>query len=139
MPTYAYEALNPAGRPQKGTVEASDTEGAILCIKSQGYFPTSVKRKVADAKYTEERIQSYGTSTRTSFFHDPFVILCMGVIGFVMLIGGSCVGNYLCIGKPHRFFMAAEYPLICQIFMGLGVFLWGSACFCRIMATRRSE
>ncbi len=43
MPTFTYEALNAAGKPQKGTVEATSTEEAIQRVKAQGYFPTSVK------------------------------------------------------------------------------------------------
>ncbi len=45
MPTYAYEALNSAGKPQKGTIEATSSEEAIQRIKSQGYFPTSVREQ----------------------------------------------------------------------------------------------
>ncbi|HWB20716.1 MAG TPA: type II secretion system F family protein [Phycisphaerales bacterium] len=45
MPTYAYEALNSAGKQQKGTVEAVSSEEAIQRIKSQGYFPTSVREQ----------------------------------------------------------------------------------------------
>jgi type IV pilus assembly protein PilC len=45
MPTYAYEALNSAGKPQKGSIEASSSEEAIQRIKSQGYFPTSVREQ----------------------------------------------------------------------------------------------
>ena len=45
MPTYAYEALNPAGKPQKGTIEATSSEDAIQRIKSQGFFPTSVREQ----------------------------------------------------------------------------------------------
>jgi type IV pilus assembly protein PilC len=45
MPTYQYEALNSAGKPQKGTVEAATSEEAIQRIKSQGYFPTSVREQ----------------------------------------------------------------------------------------------
>ena len=29
MPTYAYEALNSAGKPQKGTIDATTTEEAL--------------------------------------------------------------------------------------------------------------
>ena len=43
MPTYVYEALNAAGKPQKGTVEANSSEEAIQRIKGQGCFPTSVR------------------------------------------------------------------------------------------------
>lgn len=45
MPTYQYEALNSAGKPQKGTVEAGTSEEAIQRIKGQGYFPTSVREQ----------------------------------------------------------------------------------------------
>ncbi|MHC4446296.1 MAG: type II secretion system F family protein, partial [Planctomycetota bacterium] len=45
MPTYAYEALNSAGKQQKGTVEAVSNEEAIQRIKGQGYFPTSVREQ----------------------------------------------------------------------------------------------
>lgn len=45
MPTYQYEALNSAGKPQKGVVEASTSEEAIQRIKGQGYFPTSVREQ----------------------------------------------------------------------------------------------
>ncbi|MBM4106198.1 MAG: type II secretion system F family protein [Phycisphaerae bacterium] len=43
MPTYQYEALNAAGKPQKGTIEAKSTDEALQRIKSQGFFPTSVR------------------------------------------------------------------------------------------------
>ncbi|MFM9996839.1 MAG: type II secretion system F family protein [Phycisphaerales bacterium] len=45
MATFAYEALNAAGKPQKGTVEAGTSEEAIQRIKSQGYFPTAVREQ----------------------------------------------------------------------------------------------
>jgi type IV pilus assembly protein PilC len=45
MATFMYEALNAAGKPQKGTVEAGTTEEAIQRIKGQGYFPTSVREQ----------------------------------------------------------------------------------------------
>lgn len=45
MPTYAYEALNSAGKPQKGTIDAPSSEEAIQRIKSQGFFPTSVREQ----------------------------------------------------------------------------------------------
>ncbi len=52
MATFAYEALNAAGKPQKGTIDAATTEEAIQRIKTQGYFPTAVREqkvKKADA------------------------------------------------------------------------------------------
>src|SRR2546421_1059835 len=45
MPTFAYEALNAAGKPQKGTVDATTSEEAIQRIKAQGYFPTAVREQ----------------------------------------------------------------------------------------------
>ncbi|MCL4209214.1 MAG: type II secretion system F family protein [Phycisphaeraceae bacterium] len=45
MPTYVYEALNSAGKQQKGTVEAASSEEAIQRIKGQGFFPTSVREQ----------------------------------------------------------------------------------------------
>lgn len=50
MATFAYEALNAAGKPQKGTVEATSSEEAIQRIKSQGFFPTSVREQKKAAK-----------------------------------------------------------------------------------------
>lgn len=45
MATFAYEALNAAGKPQKGTIEANSSEEAIHRIKAQGFFPTSVREQ----------------------------------------------------------------------------------------------
>ena len=45
MPTFAYEALNAAGKPQKGTIDAASSEEAVQRIKSQGFFPTSVREQ----------------------------------------------------------------------------------------------
>lgn len=45
MPTFAYEALNQQGKPQKGTIEANSSEEAIGRIKSQGFFPTAVREQ----------------------------------------------------------------------------------------------
>lgn len=42
MPTFAYEAMNDAGKPTKGTIEAGTKEEAIARIKSQRLFPTTV-------------------------------------------------------------------------------------------------
>jgi type IV pilus assembly protein PilC len=50
MPTFTYEALNAAGKPQKGTVEAASSEEAIQRIKGQGFFPTSVREQKAKQK-----------------------------------------------------------------------------------------
>jgi len=45
MPTFQYEALNEAGKPQKGTISASNTDEAIARIRSQGFFPTAVREQ----------------------------------------------------------------------------------------------
>ncbi len=45
MPTYAYEALNAAGKPQSGTIEATTSDEAVQRIKSDGFFPTSVREQ----------------------------------------------------------------------------------------------
>lgn len=45
MPTYTYEALNSAGKPQKGTIDATTSEEAIQRIKGQGFFPTAVREQ----------------------------------------------------------------------------------------------
>jgi type IV pilus assembly protein PilC len=45
MATFAYEALNAQGKPQKGTIDAGTSEEAIQRIKQQGYFPTSVREQ----------------------------------------------------------------------------------------------
>ncbi len=47
MATFAYEALNANGKPQKGVIEAGNSEEAIQRIKGQGYFPTSVREQKA--------------------------------------------------------------------------------------------
>lgn len=51
MPSFVYEALDAAGKPRKGEMEASSSEDAIQKIKEQGFFPTSVReRKTKGAK-----------------------------------------------------------------------------------------
>lgn len=43
MPTYDYEALNDSGKQTRGEVTAVSSEEAVAQIRSQGYFPTSVR------------------------------------------------------------------------------------------------
>ena len=45
MPVFKYEALNESGKPQKGTINASTSEEAIARIRSQGFFPTTVREQ----------------------------------------------------------------------------------------------
>lgn len=50
MATFTYEALNPAGKAQKGSIEANSSEEAIQKIKQQQLFPTSVREQKGAAK-----------------------------------------------------------------------------------------
>ncbi|MEO1130552.1 MAG: type II secretion system F family protein [Planctomycetota bacterium] len=45
MPTFQYEALDKAGKQQRGSIEAGSSQEAIQRIKLQGYFPTSVREQ----------------------------------------------------------------------------------------------
>ena len=45
MPTYVYEALNAAGKPEKGRIEADSSDAAISAVRSNGFFPTSVREE----------------------------------------------------------------------------------------------
>ena len=45
MPTFAYEALDASGKPRKGEIDAGTSDEAITKIKSQGFFPTSVRER----------------------------------------------------------------------------------------------
>ncbi len=58
MPTFNYEAVNTAGKSEKGVIEASSREDAQTQLKSQGFFPTSVeesKLKGRAAKAQKEK------------------------------------------------------------------------------------
>lgn len=50
MPTFTFEALNEAGKPQKGSINATSSEDAISRIRSQGLFPTSVREQKVKKK-----------------------------------------------------------------------------------------
>ena len=45
MPTFTYDALDEAGKPQKGTIAAANTEEAIARVRGQRLFPTSVREQ----------------------------------------------------------------------------------------------
>ena len=45
MPNFQYEAVNAAGKAQKGVIEATSPADAQSQLKAQGYFPTSVAEK----------------------------------------------------------------------------------------------
>jgi len=63
MPNYTYEALNEAGKPQRGTITAVTSEEAIARIRSQGFFPTSVReQKVKKSKGRKASVAAPGKS-----------------------------------------------------------------------------
>ena len=64
MPTYVYEALNSAGKPQKGTVDAGSSEDAIQQIKRQGFFPTSVREQKVKAGASGKGAGKVGTKKK---------------------------------------------------------------------------
>ncbi|MHC4976837.1 MAG: type II secretion system F family protein, partial [Planctomycetota bacterium] len=45
MPVFQYEALDKAGKPQKGTIEATSSDDAIQRIKLQNLYPTTVREQ----------------------------------------------------------------------------------------------
>ncbi len=45
MPSYVYEALNAAGKPEKGRIDADSSDGAIAAIREKGFFPTTVREE----------------------------------------------------------------------------------------------
>ncbi len=58
MPTYVYEALNAAGKPEKGRIEAESSDSAIAAIRQNGFFPTTVreeKLKGASSKGSDKK------------------------------------------------------------------------------------
>ncbi len=59
MATFTYEALDAAGKPRKGELDAGSNEEAIQKIKGQGYFPTSVReQKAKNAAGAQDRSES---------------------------------------------------------------------------------
>lgn len=54
MATFQYEAMDAAGRENKGEIEAVSAEEAISKIREQGYFPTKVKEKAGKKKVAGE-------------------------------------------------------------------------------------
>ncbi len=44
MPTYQFDALDEAGKPQKGSISAATSDEAISKIRGKGLFPTAVRR-----------------------------------------------------------------------------------------------
>ncbi len=50
MPTYAYDAINNAGKKTSGTVEAKTADDALKMIRAQGLFPSGVKEQKVTGK-----------------------------------------------------------------------------------------
>jgi len=50
MPTFVYEALNDAGKPERDTIVAANSEDAIARIRGKGLFPTSVREQKVKKK-----------------------------------------------------------------------------------------
>ena len=57
MPTFVYEALNAAGKAEKGRIDAASSDEAISAIRKQGFFPTSVREDTigGDGKGKKEK------------------------------------------------------------------------------------
>ena len=56
MPTYVYEALNAAGKPEKGRIEADSSDAAIAAIRQNGFFPTTVREeKIKGASKVDDK------------------------------------------------------------------------------------
>lgn len=65
MPNFQYEALDKAGKQQKGVIEATSSDDAIQRIKSQGYFPTSVReQKVKKSKAASDDASAQVTAKK---------------------------------------------------------------------------
>ena len=45
MPTFAFEAINNAGKKTTGSIEAGSAEEAIKKVRAQGLFPSGVKEQ----------------------------------------------------------------------------------------------
>ena len=45
MPTFAYDAVNAAGKKVSGTIEAGTPDEAIKLVRGQGLFPSGVKEQ----------------------------------------------------------------------------------------------
>ena len=61
MPTYVYEALNAAGKPEKGRIEADNSDAAMAAVRQNGFFPTTIreeKAKGSSAKAARKRAAS---------------------------------------------------------------------------------
>jgi len=72
MPTYVYEALNAAGKPEKGRIEADTSDAAIAAIRQNGFFPTTVREEKIRGGSGKNEGKKDATSiiTRRASFHE---------------------------------------------------------------------
>ena len=70
MPTFVYEALNAAGKKEKGRIEADNSEAAMAAIRKNGFFPTTVredKLKEGSGKKTDKMEKKKKSKKKRSF------------------------------------------------------------------------
>ena len=70
MPTFVYEALNAAGKPEKGRIEADNSEAAMAAIRKNGFFPTTVredKLKEGSGKKSDSKKEKKKNKKKRSF------------------------------------------------------------------------
>ena len=70
MPTFVYEALNAAGKAEKGRIEADNSEAAMAAIRKNGFFPTTVredKLKEGSGKKSDSKKEKKKNKKKRSF------------------------------------------------------------------------
>ena len=70
MPTFVYEALNAAGKTEKGRIEADNSEAAMAAIRKNGFFPTTVredKLKEGSGKKSDSKKEKKKSKKKLSF------------------------------------------------------------------------
>ncbi len=71
MATYQYEALDSAGKPTTGSVEAESSDEAIQQIRGQGFFPTSVREGGEEGGKKKGRGKSGGKKAKAKKERKP--------------------------------------------------------------------
>ena len=70
MPNFVYEALNAAGKTEKGRIEADNSEAAMAAIRKNGFFPTTVredKLKEGSGKKSDSKKEKKKSKKKLSF------------------------------------------------------------------------
>ncbi|MGC3969283.1 MAG: hypothetical protein QM775_18570 [Pirellulales bacterium] len=65
MPTFQFEAMDPAGKEIKDVIEAANEEEAQATIRGMGYYVTKISAKKA-RRGGEKKAASGGTKARPS-------------------------------------------------------------------------